>query len=155
MHTHTCQTYSRVCGNHTLRVKSHSLCGNRTLRLEINLVRGEVTLVRVVITHSCLSKSYCVYKLHSSCRNHTLRVESDSVCIYHTRACRSHTCECHIHTHTCQNYTRVYVEIPLCGWKLHFVCRNRACRYHIRATQIHSAFVYYILIAEVTSCVKK
>jgi hypothetical protein len=45
-----CQNYSRVSGNHTLRVKSQSVCGNRTLRVEINLVRVEITLVRVGIT---------------------------------------------------------------------------------------------------------
>jgi hypothetical protein len=37
IHTHTCQNYSRVSGN-------------RTLRLEVNLVRVEITLVRVRIT---------------------------------------------------------------------------------------------------------
>jgi hypothetical protein len=50
IHTHTCQNYSRVSENYTLRVKSHSACGNRNLRVEINLMRAEITLVRVVIS---------------------------------------------------------------------------------------------------------
>jgi hypothetical protein len=48
--THTCQTYSRVCRKHTLRVKSHFACGNLTMRAEANLVRVEITIVRVEIT---------------------------------------------------------------------------------------------------------
>jgi hypothetical protein len=52
---------SRVCGNHTLRVKSHSTYGNRTLRVEINLMRVEFTLS-------------CVLILHSACRNYTVCV---------------------------------------------------------------------------------
>jgi hypothetical protein len=55
MHTHTCQNYSHVTGNHTackitLRVKSHSACVNRTLRVEINLVRVGITFVPLEIT---------------------------------------------------------------------------------------------------------
>jgi hypothetical protein len=52
-HSHTCQNYSCVSGNHTLRVKSHFLCGNRTLRVEINLERVQITLGRVEITLVC------------------------------------------------------------------------------------------------------
>jgi hypothetical protein len=48
--THTCQNYSRVSGNHTLRVKAHSACENCTLRVEIKLLRVEITLVRIRIT---------------------------------------------------------------------------------------------------------
>jgi hypothetical protein len=44
---HTCQTYSRVCINHTRRVKSHSPYGNRSLHVKINLIRVEISLVRV------------------------------------------------------------------------------------------------------------
>jgi hypothetical protein len=33
-----------------LRVKSHSACGIRTLSVENNLVRAEITVVRVAIT---------------------------------------------------------------------------------------------------------
>jgi hypothetical protein len=50
IHTHTCQNYSHVSGNYTLRVKLYSACGNRSLRVEINLVRVEITFVRVVIS---------------------------------------------------------------------------------------------------------
>jgi hypothetical protein len=50
IHSHTCQTYSRVCKKHTLRVLSDSAFGNLTLRVETNLVRVEITLVRVEIT---------------------------------------------------------------------------------------------------------
>jgi hypothetical protein len=39
-----------VCGNHSLRVKSHSACGNRTLRLVIPLVRVLITLVSGIFT---------------------------------------------------------------------------------------------------------
>jgi hypothetical protein len=39
-----------VCGNHTLRVKSHSAGGNSTLRIEITLLRVEITLGRFEIT---------------------------------------------------------------------------------------------------------
>jgi hypothetical protein len=42
--TYTCQNYSRVSGNHTLRVKTHSANENRTLRFKFNLVRVEITL---------------------------------------------------------------------------------------------------------------
>jgi hypothetical protein len=48
--THSCQNYSRVSRNLTLRVKSPCSCGNRTMRVEINLVRVEITFVRVGIT---------------------------------------------------------------------------------------------------------
>jgi hypothetical protein len=47
------QNHSRVSGNRTLLVKSHSLYGNRTLnldRVEITLVRAGITLKRVEIT---------------------------------------------------------------------------------------------------------
>jgi hypothetical protein len=50
IHPHTCQNYSRVSGNHTMRVKSHLACGNCTLRVESNLVLDEITFVRVGIT---------------------------------------------------------------------------------------------------------
>jgi hypothetical protein len=43
------QNYSRVCGNHTLCVKSHFAGDNCTVRLEIPLMCVEITLVRVVI----------------------------------------------------------------------------------------------------------
>jgi hypothetical protein len=39
-----------VCGNHTLRLKSHSAGGNCTLRVEITLVRVEITPERILIT---------------------------------------------------------------------------------------------------------
>jgi hypothetical protein len=51
IYTNTCQTYSRVCIKHTLRVKSHSACGNLTLRVQTNLVLVEITLVRVLIAN--------------------------------------------------------------------------------------------------------
>jgi hypothetical protein len=86
-----CHTYSRVCKNQTMRVKSHSACGYRFLRVEINLVRVEITLVRVLITFMPVEI--------------TLRVEI-TLC--------EQTSYSHIHTHTCQNYTRV-CEITLCG----------------------------------------
>jgi hypothetical protein len=44
IHTDTSQSYSRVCENHTLRVKITLVC------VEITLVCVEITLVRVVIT---------------------------------------------------------------------------------------------------------
>jgi hypothetical protein len=53
----------------------------------------------VLESHLCLSKSHCVEKLHSACRNHS-------------RACRNYTREYHIHTNTCQNYT-LRIEITL------------------------------------------
>jgi hypothetical protein len=56
-----------VCGNHILRV-------NRTLSVEINLlVRVEITFMPVEITLR-VEITLCMYKLHSVCRNHTLRV---------------------------------------------------------------------------------
>jgi hypothetical protein len=65
-----------VCGNHTLRVKSHFAWRNRTLRVKIILVHVKITLVRVVVTF----------------------VLANSLCRSHTRACRYHTREWHIHT---------------------------------------------------------
>jgi hypothetical protein len=47
---HTCQNYTRVCGNHALRVKPYSAGGKCTLRVEISIVLVEITLVRVLIT---------------------------------------------------------------------------------------------------------
>jgi hypothetical protein len=44
------QNYSRVCGSHTLRVKSHSTCGNCTLRVEITPVRVVIILMSVIFT---------------------------------------------------------------------------------------------------------
>jgi hypothetical protein len=57
---HTFQNYTRVSGNHTLRVKSHSACGNSTLHVEINLVRVEFTFVSVIITLIRLEIPLCV-----------------------------------------------------------------------------------------------
>jgi hypothetical protein len=77
---HTCQIYFClcVCGNHNLRVISHSVCrshtrechiqthtcqtvcGNRTLRLEINLLRVEVRFMPVKIT-LCVEIILCVW----------------------------------------------------------------------------------------------
>jgi hypothetical protein len=82
------------------------VCGNCTLRVVITIVRVEIKLMRVV-NRPCLSNLHCMCKLNSACRNHTVRMESHSACINHTRACRYHTRECLINTHPCQNYTRV------------------------------------------------
>jgi hypothetical protein len=74
---HTCQTYSRVCRKYTLRTLRVKI----TLRVETNLVRFEITLLRVEST-------LWVWKLHSACINHT-------------RTCRNHT-------RKCQNSSRVW-----------------------------------------------
>jgi hypothetical protein len=58
IHTHTFRKC--VCGNHTLRVKSHSEDENCTLRVEITLVRVEIELVRVVITFVSVKFTLCV-----------------------------------------------------------------------------------------------
>jgi hypothetical protein len=50
INTYTCQNYSRVSINHTLRVKSHFTYENRTLCAGIDLVRVKITLMRVGIT---------------------------------------------------------------------------------------------------------
>jgi hypothetical protein len=81
-------------------VKSHFACENRTLHVKINLVRVQITLVRVVHTFVPveitlrIEITLCIWKSHSACINHT-------------RTCRNQTRECHIHTLMCQNYTRV------------------------------------------------
>jgi hypothetical protein len=72
IHTHTCQNYSRVSENHTLRVKSHSACGDCTLRVEINLVLVEITLVLFGTTLAPVEMTlrveiiHCMYKSQSS-----------------------------------------------------------------------------------------
>jgi hypothetical protein len=54
-----------------MRVKSYSACGNCTLGVEINLVRIEITLVRVINTFVPVEVTLrvgitlCIQKLHS------------------------------------------------------------------------------------------
>jgi hypothetical protein len=43
-HNCKCHIHTRVCGNYTLRAKSHSVGGNCTFRVDITLVRVEVTV---------------------------------------------------------------------------------------------------------------
>jgi hypothetical protein len=157
---HTCQNYSRVSGNHTLHLKSHSACWNHT-RACWNLIcaflnhtacrnytlRVGITLVSVIFTRMrfnrtlvcvestlCVWKSYygqkpilcvlnshsCVLKLHSACRNYTLRVEITPkrvvitlkrvkitlLCVeIHTLRIKSH-CAGGNHSCACWNHTR-------------------------------------------------
>jgi hypothetical protein len=124
-----------VCGNHSLRVKSHSACGNRTLREYINLVRLDITL--------CVWKSYsaCCNPI-SACLNHTREWHNHNSCgklhsayIIHTLACRYHTRECHIHTHTCQNYSRVNGNHTL-RVKSHSAFGNRTLRVEIYLVRV-------------------
>jgi hypothetical protein len=98
--THTCQNYSLVSGNHTLRME-----------------------IAHCMYCACRNQTRECHNLTHTCENHTLRVE---VTLYHIRACQNHnaceyhTSECHIHTHTCQNYSRMSrnhtlrAEIILC-----------------------------------------
>jgi hypothetical protein len=110
IHTHACQNYSRVSGNLTLRVKSHSACDNRTLHVEINLVRVEITLIRA-----------CRY--HTARRIYTLRVRVT----FERVDCRMYTREYHIYTHTCQTYSRVCRKHTL-RVKSHSACGNLTLR---------------------------
>jgi hypothetical protein len=136
------------------------------------LVNAIITLMRVAITHcvyesllcvlksqswvlwshSCVSKSQCVCKLHSSCinhtcecqfhthtcqtysrvcRNHTQRVKSHSPCWNHIRACINYTSECHNHTHVSKSwvsYAHAYVSKLLsCEWKPHSAYKITLC----------------------------
>jgi hypothetical protein len=124
-----------VCGNHTLRVKSHSLGVNCTLRVEITLVRVEITLVRVDFT-LCVEITLYVYKSHSC------------VSLSHS--------ECHIHTYTCQNYSRVTGNHTL-RVKSHSACVNRTLRVEINLVCVGITFVpvEITLRVEITLCVQE
>jgi hypothetical protein len=97
----------RECYNHTHTGQNH------TLRVEITLVRVEITVVSVVITFVRVKITLCVWRLHSVCRNHTLRMDSHSAYINYTQAFRYHTRERQIYTHMCQNYASRYTNHTL------------------------------------------
>jgi hypothetical protein len=62
----------------------------------------------VLESHSCLSKSHCLKKLHSAWRYHTRAFRNPTrACRNHTRVCRNHTRKYHISTHMCQTHSRV------------------------------------------------
>jgi hypothetical protein len=109
IHTHTCQNYSRVYGNHTLRVKSYSACSNQSCAWWNH-------------TRAC-SKSHFVWKLHSACWNHTLRVVVIPVSVIFTR----------IRVKITLIFTRIRVKITLVcgnhtlGVKSHSAGRNYSC----------------------------
>jgi hypothetical protein len=108
-------------------IKSHFVCKNLTLRVETNLVRVEIALY--------------VYKLHFSCKSHTLVCRK---CQNYTLVCGNHTLLVKINlvrvevtllrvgitferveitlvsvmfTHIRVKSTLVYIESILCVWK--------------------------------------
>jgi hypothetical protein len=114
-HSHTCQNYSRLIKNHTLRKKSHFACGNRNLRVEITLWRVGITFVLVLITlrveirlvgviftrirlkltFACveIKSTLCVQKpILCMLNSHSGVLKLNSACINHTRVCLNHTC---------------------------------------------------------------
>jgi hypothetical protein len=81
-----------------------------------------------------MSKSQCVWKLHSACINHT-------------RASRYYTCECQYYTHTCQNYSRMsenhtlrVKSLSACG-RRSLRNENNLVRVEITLVHVGSTFV--------------
>jgi hypothetical protein len=114
----TCQNYSRVSGNHTLHVKSHSACWNHT-RACWNLIRAfrnntacrnytvtrSVTIERVEITLVIVIFTRIRVKFTLVC------VES-RLCMWKSYAWRNQSCACWIHTSASRNCTlRVLITL--------------------------------------------
>jgi hypothetical protein len=74
-----------------------------------------------------MSKSQCVWKLHSASINHT-------------QECRYYTHDCQIHMHSCQNYSRVsrYHTLRV---KPHSACGNRTLRVEINLVRVEITLV--------------
>jgi hypothetical protein len=129
--THTCQNYSRVSRNHTLRVEiNHVLFKITLVRVGITLylvVLGiEITLVSVIFTRIRVKLNLvCVettrrVKSHSPCGNRTLRVEINLVHV------EINLLRVEI-TFVRVEITLVSVIITLIRVKITFACRNHSC----------------------------
>jgi hypothetical protein len=70
---YSCEHHTQECGFGTYECHNHFReCHDHTHTFQHHILRVEITLVRVE-SHLCVSKSHCVWKLHSSAnRNHNL-----------------------------------------------------------------------------------
>jgi hypothetical protein len=141
--THSVWKLHSACLNHSLHMKSRSACinhtrtcrnhthmwQNHTLRVKITLVRVETTVVWVLSSHSCMSETHYVWKLHSACRYHTLRI---ALCWYKS--------------HSWVSYSHAYVpKVLSCVWKPHSACKNRTLRVEISRMRDEIALVRIII----------
>jgi hypothetical protein len=129
IYTHRCQNYSRVSGNHTLRVKSHSVCGDRSLRVEINLVHVEITLLSIGITfvpvETTLRVEITLERVEITLMSvifTCIRVKLTLVCA-ESSACGNITVRVETNLVRIEN-TLLRVANTLCVYKFHSVCRN-------------------------------
>jgi hypothetical protein len=155
INTYECHNHTYTCQHQTPHVK------NSFMRVEISVVSVVVTVVRVEIT-------LCVWKLHSACRNYTLRVEialyihKSNLCVLKSHfAFRNCTCASVHHsmrveiTHNSYFYrqsvvlTRLSV-ITLVHVEITVVSVNHNC-----AFQHHTSCGNYTLRVEITLCVWK
>jgi hypothetical protein len=119
-HTLACCNYNRACRNHTREChKNTHTCQNHTLRVE-TLLCVLKSQSWVSLSHSCVSKSEYVWKLHSACINHTR--------------------ECHIKSHTYQNYFRLRRNHTL-REKSHSTCGNCTLRVGINRVRVEITLV--------------
>jgi hypothetical protein len=151
-----------VCGNHTLRVKSHSACINNTRACRNHTRECHIhtrSRIRLKITLVC-EITLCRWKLHFAWKNHPC------ACWNHTRACCNHIRAWQVHTvcgkntfcvkksHSASENNTLRVEIAFRinfdivlsiiknknFEKSHLACINstQTCRNHIRECQIHT-----------------
>jgi nitrite reductase/ring-hydroxylating ferredoxin subunit len=104
---YTCQTYSRVCRKHTLRVKSHSAFGNHTVACRYHTREFHIH-THTCQNYSCVSGNHTLHvKSYSACGNRTLRVEISLLRVEITLLSV-------IITRTSVKLTLVYLESKLC-----------------------------------------
>jgi hypothetical protein len=99
--------------------KSHSYV-NHIIACPNILVSAIIKLIRVKINIVCVEIKVCVYKLQSTCENHTLRIEITLVYVQIILVSA-------IITLIRVKIALVCVEIPLYLWKSHSACKNYTC----------------------------
>jgi hypothetical protein len=87
----SCWNSTCVCVNNT-----HT-CQNHTLRVEITIVRESASQWGESLSHLCVPKAHCVWKLNSAYWNHTLH-KKIALCVY-----KSHSA-CWNYSRECRNY---------------------------------------------------